>query len=206
MVPTPYRLETVAASLVERLDAVRRSVTSEEPGRLRAVAEGHVAAAVAEWEGLGWGDGGTQAALLREELLETALPRLMRLMLAQNAREAAGFGFGGAYDPGRRVGFGVVALAVVALMATRLGIVAWLGWLAVPALLLLLAPDVAAWASARRYAAELAEVVTDLGRIQEQAGAYDGRAGDPVATGSGSTAAARARARSAAEEGAWPRS
>ena len=167
MPPASYQLDTVAANLIERLEGARRTwIDDPEAARagLTRIAEESVDRAVADYGQVmgadGWGP------LLRRELLETFLPRYLRLAVAQNALEAAGFGAWRGGDPVARVVTVVVALALAALarrvmLYHPVTLVFFVAALSSPIM-----PELRAWHHRRRYQRALQEAVDDLERIQ----------------------------------------
>lgn len=176
MVPGDYRLDTVVARLIERLEAVRPTFGNDAEtayAAFREHAETHVNAAIAEFrEMVPDEDPDEHAAFLRREILEIALPRFHRLAMAHSAAAANNFGFGLLGEPAGRIGlFAFSLFALVVVMPRLLEFpVAW------PLLLLDLvlpfSPTIAAFIARRRYAARLQELVTDMGKIQDSERTY----------------------------------
>src|SRR5262245_5751537 len=114
MVPADYRLDTVTARLIERLEAARPTFGTDSQAALsafRSAAEAHVAAATAEFtELVPDEDPEEHAVFLRKEILETALPRFHRLATEYSAAAATNFGFGPLGDPAGRISLFAVAL------------------------------------------------------------------------------------------------
>lgn len=176
MVPTDYRLDYVVARLIERLEGQRPTFAGDPDAALdafRRAAESHVDRAVGEMKGTGWTDEPERhAAFLREEVLETFLPRYHQLATKQNEAESAGFGMGQLAEPIGRVGLvagGLLFFWFVLLKLITLPIV----W---PLVLLTLAgvvsPDIVSLLYRRRYANQLDAIVRDMTRIQDQEHAY----------------------------------
>jgi hypothetical protein len=169
MVPSDYRLDSVAARLIERLEGARPTHTdpSTAEAAFREVAEHHVAAAIAEYRALGAEDPEAHAAFLRREVLQTMLPRYARLAARMTAAEQRGYGFGPLAGP-----IGIPALAVVAFALFFFVLRRLLGWWEAWPLLLLDAtlpfwPLGAAWLHVRRHRADLEALVADMERIQD---------------------------------------
>ncbi len=172
MVAPSYRLDTVAAHLIERLEGARRSYLDrpeelETAGRrIVEVALGEVLSEMAEV----FADS-IHAEHLRREMAETFLPRWLKLARLQNDLEGTRFDTWRQGDlVFRTVAF--IAPLLVAIAATRLlhSPVAALTYL-VPVLLPFL-PEIRAWQAARRYQRALQEIVDDMERIQKQLEAY----------------------------------
>jgi len=176
MVPADYRLDTVTARLIERLEAVRPTFGTDADAAYAAFrehAESHVNAAIAEFsEMVPDEDPDEHGQFLRREILEIALPRFHRLAMEHSAAQAKNFGFGLLGEPAGRIGLFAFALfALVVIMPRVIEFpIAW------PLLLLDLvlpfSPTIAAALARRRYAARLQELVTDMGRIQESERTY----------------------------------
>lgn len=183
MIPADYRLEHVAAGLIERLDGARRSY--EQPERaleaFHRAAEAHADGAVAEWRALGFADDPEpHAAFLRRELVETVLPRFHRVAMAMNAAEASGYGLGRWASPVGRLGLLMVALTVFWVVLRRF-LYLPIEWpLVIATLSLPLLPDVLGLLEQRRYRRELEELVQDVARIQAQQLAYEAPAAEVV--------------------------
>jgi hypothetical protein len=175
MVPSEYRLEQVAARLTERLEATRRSHPEPEAAAavFGRVADQVTENAIAEFEADGFVDHPEQqAALLREEIRGTFLPRYTRLATAMTAREDGGFGLGFLHGP---VGRLVIAAASLLLIFFFLRIPGpWAVKVApIPILLLtVFIPDLVAWVWRRRYKNQVVELLEDLGRVQDRASDY----------------------------------
>jgi hypothetical protein len=175
MVPSEYRLEHVAAGLIERLDASRRSY--DDPGLAREgferAAVTHVDAAIAEWRALSFtSDPEPHAAFLRRELLETVLPRVHKAAMGMNEAEARGFGAGWWATPVGRVALVAVAVLIFWFVLVRFIYLPFEWPLILANLGLPFVPDVLAALQHRRYRAELLEIVGDMSRIQNQQLAY----------------------------------
>lgn len=187
MIPEDYRLEQVAAGLVERLDGARASFDDAEQARaaFARMTEEHLAAVVAEWRALGWNeDPERHAAFLRREIVDTFLPRFTREAVRITASEASGHGLGGLATPVGRLGLVGVTLGAIFLFG-RFVYLPWIWPLLLAALALPFLPDVLAWLSQRAYRSALERAVSDMARIQDQALAYDAvGGGDGVAVAS----------------------
>ncbi|MDG1482605.1 MAG: hypothetical protein P8R54_23640 [Myxococcota bacterium] len=168
MPPTPYRLDTVAASLVERLEGARRTWMGQPDAAregMTRIANETLDLVIAEHDRI---MPGTQwSEMLRRELLETFLPRYVRLAVAHNALEAAGYGAWRQGDPLARVmatgGMLMAAVVIERLLHHPITIVLFIFSLFVPAL-----PEIRAWYHRRQYAGVLQDAVDDMGRIQDE--------------------------------------
>ena len=168
MPPTPYRLDTVAASLVERMEGARRTWAGQpdaaEKGMIR-IAEETLDFIVDEHDkimpGSKWGP------MLRREMMDTFLPRYIRLAVAHNELESSGYGAWRKGDPLTRVMSTVGALMGAVLMERLLHhpltILFFIFALLVPVL-----PEIRALYHRRQYAGALQDAVDDMGRIQEE--------------------------------------
>jgi len=168
MPPIPYRLDTVAASLVERLEGARRTwVGQPDAARegMARIASETLDLVIAEHDRI---MPGTQwSEMLRRELLETFLPRYIRLAVAHNALEADGYGAWRQGDPLARVmatgGMLMAAVVIERLLHHPITIVLFIFSLFVPAL-----PEIRAWYHRRQYTGVLQDAVDDMGRIQDE--------------------------------------
>ncbi|GEM_PF-1726286 len=186
MVAKSYRLDTVAAHLTERLEGARRSYL-DRPDELDAAARRIVDEALGEVlseMGEVMSDP-AHAERLQREMVETFLPRWLKLAKLQNELESSRF------DTWRKgdVVFRLVAFIVplvVALIATRAlhSPVVALAFI-VPFLVPFL-PELRAWQATSRYQGALQAIVDDLERIQAQLDAYQPALSleDPGAEGS----------------------
>ncbi|MCK6502465.1 hypothetical protein L6R53_03555 [Myxococcota bacterium] len=167
MPPPSYRLDTVCANLIERLEGARPTwigdAAAAEAG-FRRIAEEQVEALQAEHEellaGSPWG------TTLRREVLETFLPRYTRLAVDHNQDEGAGYHAWRRGDPVAR------ALATLAAFFLAAGLYRYTHHplaLAVFALALLVpfVPEIRRSWYRRRYRGLLQEVVDDMARIQD---------------------------------------
>ncbi len=168
MVPTPYRLDAFAVTLIARLEPTRRSHPAD-----RGAAEGayrrivsDAARALAEECREVMGDS-AQAALIEREAVETLLPRYAELAATLNTIERpAGLAWlTGESIVGRVVMTGVAF--VVALVVSRV-IHHWIDALFFGAAVLTpVLPELRLWWARRRYRAELQAIADDMGRIQD---------------------------------------
>jgi hypothetical protein len=165
--PSTYRLDTLAATLVARLEAVRRAhvdAPASATTAITGVTTEAVSAVSAECrETLG---DEAQARLIQREVLETFLPRYLRLALAQN-RDEARLGLGGIVG---QVAGRVVGVAIGALLAWIFGRILpgrlELIYLLIPPAMLFW-PEILLAVWRRRFSAQLQELADDLGRLQE---------------------------------------
>lgn len=173
MVPTDYRLESVCARLVERLESTRRSHGSDHRRAQEAfarVAREQVEAAVREYREVGLPDHPeVQERLLRREVLEAFLPRYTRLAVQMNQREERGLG--ALAEPVGRVLLGVVALVLLAFCWRFARLPAFwpilLGILALPLL-----PDLVQAVQQSLYRRRLERLVDDMARLQRLEGTW----------------------------------
>jgi len=165
-----YRLETIAAHLIELLEGRRRAYT-ERPDALEGaaarVADETLDAIEREYSEVMGGD----LALVRREIHESFLPRYNALARDHNELEQAGYHAWRRGDPAARVAGFVIAL-ILASVFTRLvhspvAVAGYAAALAVP-----FVPDLRAMYYRRKYQAELQSLVDDMGRIQKQLGVY----------------------------------
>jgi hypothetical protein len=168
MVPTDYRLDSVVERLIERLEGARPTHTDPEAARrvFEEVAAQHLETVIAEYRSVAPENPDRHAAFLRQEVLQTALPRYHRLAVGMTAAEQRGYGFGPLAGPIGMPALFLLAVAVFWLVLRRL-----LGFWEIWPLVLLdatlpLWPLVAAWLYVRRYRAELEALAADMGRIQ----------------------------------------
>lgn len=166
MAPDAYRLDALAARLIERLEPSRRTHLEDEAATratIEALVEATVAAQARECREL-TGDV-AQAERIEREGLGTFLPRYLRLALAQNRAEGARHWF---WSDSLLVRFGVVlaafvgATVLVEILPVRGDLLLYL----LP-FVALVAPEVRRWQHRRRYQAELQLLVDDLGKVQE---------------------------------------
>lgn len=182
MVPSDYRLPSVATGLITRLEGTRRSY-AHDPGaateEYTRVADQHVDAALAELDELGMSDDPGHGDFLRDEIHKTFLPRYSRLAAAMNDREAANFGLGPLGDPLGRAGLALVALLGM-VMFIRLIYLPWAWPLFLLDLSLPLWPDIARVLVRRRYQSDLQQLIDDLQAVQVQATAFAPLAVEPA--------------------------
>lgn len=167
MVTESYRLETVSAGIVERLEGARRSYA----GRPEAFAE--LAARVSD-EALErtradyvelFGDDG-HVAQLEQEVRETFLPRYLRLAAAQTALEEQARGLW-AGDMLARAGAFIAAM-LLAIVVSRIIRNPFVVSFYAAAFLVPFLPELRRWWQRRAYLAELQGMIDDLARVQEQ--------------------------------------
>ena len=176
MVPSDYRLDHVVARLIERLEGQRPTYVDrpDDAGDAYAKAtEAQLTAVLGEFEEIALSDDPeAQKAFLREQVIETFLPRYARLAAKMNADKSSGYGLGRLAEPIGRLGLVVGALLfswIFLLKFIFLSIV----W---PVVLVIISvpfwPDIASLVYRRRHMAQLQEIVGDMARIQEQQDAY----------------------------------
>ena len=124
MVPSDYRLDHVAARLIERLEGKRPTFADRPDDALRVfseTAENQIEAALGEMQGVGWTeDLEGHRAFLEREVLQTFLPRYHALSSQMSLDEARGFGFGWLAEPIGRLGLVVAALLIGWLVLLKL--------------------------------------------------------------------------------------
>ena len=168
MPPTPYRLDTVAASLIERLEGARRTwIDQPDAARqgMNRIAEETLDLVIAEHDRImprsKWGE------MLRREILQTFLPRYIRLAVAHNALEANGYGSWRRGDPLARVmatgGALMVAVVMERVLHHPITLLLFIFALFIPVL-----PELRAFYLRRQYTGALQTAVNDMGRIQEE--------------------------------------
>ena len=172
MVAKSYRLDTVAAHLIERLEGARRSYL-DRPEALDDAAKRIVAEALAEVlsEMADVMDDPAHAERISTEMHETFLPRWLQLAKLQNELEASRF------DTWRRgdIVFRLVAFFVpllIALAATRALHSPVVALAFIVPILVPFMPELRAWQATRRHQGALQAIVDDLERIQAQLDAY----------------------------------
>ena len=191
MTALSYRLDTLALNLIERLEGARRTWATEPDaarGELTRIASEQLARMLAEHDELmdtpGWSD------MARRELLETFLPRYLRLAVDQNALEERGYNAWRRGDPVARVVGGVAAISAAMVLARLIhhpmALLAFAFALCVPFL-----PDIRRLHFRRRYRSALQEVVDDMGRIQGELDRFPVAAPDDAPVASDSSEAPR---------------
>ena len=170
MVISSYRLETIAAHLIEQLEGRRRAY-ADRPEALDDAARRVVDEALDTIEGEYGEVMGGDLAPVRREIHESFLPRYSALARDHNALERRGYHAWRKGDPIARV-VGFVLALVLASVFTRVvhSPVALVGYAA--ALMVPFTPELRAMFYRRRYQAELQSLVDDMARIQKQLGAY----------------------------------
>lgn len=166
MAPSSFRLDTLAANLIERLEPVRRAHL-DAPETARAAMERttrELAGNVANECRNVLGDE-AQAHRIEAEAVETFLPRYARIALEQNKVERRE-----AITPSNLLVQRLVPL-VFGIFASRFLAIAapgpWdIAFFFVP-LLALFWPEWLGALARRRYLAELQEIADDLGRLQD---------------------------------------
>ncbi|MEL6347751.1 MAG: hypothetical protein AAFV53_31890 [Myxococcota bacterium] len=173
MPPSSYELDTVAANLIERMEGARRTWQGDPDAAaagLSRIAEESIDRVSREYDAImGSADG--WPAVLRRELMETFLPRYIRLATEHNALEADGYGAWRGGDPVARIiataGAILGALAIETIFRHPITLI-----LLVAALFVPLMPEIRAWYHRRRYVRLLQEAVDDMGRIQSELDRY----------------------------------
>lgn len=173
MPPKEYQLDTVAVGLIERLEGARRTWIDDPPAAragLQRITEEGLAQILNEYVSVMGQDAWAQS--LRREVLETFLPRYLRLAVAQNEWESQQGGLARLRDPLARL-LATAASLVSALVLIRvmrfhpISLLFFLMALVVPVI-----PEVRSWYSLRRYRAELQSMVNDLERMQQEMGRF----------------------------------
>ena len=190
MPPTSYQLDTIAASLIERLEGSRRTWVGQPEQAaqgFRRIAEETLDQITREYDAVMREH--TWTTTLRREILETFLPRYTRLAIEHSALEAEGYRAWRRGDPVARViATGLSLLGAIALERIFRHPITLLAFIL--ALMVPIIPELRAWYYRRQYHQQLQSSVDDLARIQEELERYqdieptDGRLED-----------ARARAR-----------
>lgn len=168
MAPASYQLDTVATHLLTHLEGARRTWLDDPFGAragLTRIASESVDRVVAEHDQV-MGDADGWGPVLRREVMETFLPRYLRLAVAQNAQEAAGFGTWRGGDPVARITLLVGAILIATLLRRLLMFHPITLIFYGVALLAPLLPSLRARHQRRRYQRSLQEVLDDLARIQ----------------------------------------
>jgi hypothetical protein len=177
MTAPSYRLDTICANLIERLEGARRTWSGDPDGarrELTRIADEQLTRILAEHDELvdtpGW------SALARREVMETFLPRYLRLAVDHNALEERGYDAWRQGDPIARI-VGTVVSMTVALGCVRLvhhpaALVLVPVALAVP-----FVPEIRRLHFRRKYRVLLQEVVDDMGRIQGELDRFPAGAG-----------------------------
>lgn len=166
MSPPSYRLDTIAAQLIERLEGTRRAWVDRPDAAKEAVPRisAEAAAAWARECRAVMGDT-AQAARLEREITDSFVPRYTRLAITQNAAEAKGYGVASSGIIARVLATAcsiVISDVMVRVVREPFG----LPFLVLPFFVLLFPEIRAAWLR-RQYAAALQQVVDDLGRVQD---------------------------------------
>ena len=175
MVPTEYRLEQVTARLAERLESTRRSYSGDPDkaaAEFRRIADDLLDDVIGEFRVNGFTDHPERhEQFLRQEVLETFLPRYTRMATDMTAKEDAGYGLGFLYGPLGRLLIGAVSLALI-FVVLRMPAPSY-KFAMLPALLAsILLPDVVSWLVRRRYRRDLVAMFHDMSTIQDRAGDY----------------------------------
>lgn len=173
MVPTTFHLQHVVASLIERLDGMRRSFPDRESALrgMQRAAEEHLAAveheiATAPFLAAG---GEAHAVFLRREVLETFLPRFVDAAASITAAERAGYGVGRLADPIGRIGLALVSLMVLWGAEIRLSAIPVMWPIILVTFALPFLPDILGRMERGRYEGALQAMLVDMERIQANA-------------------------------------
>lgn len=157
MAPSSFRMESLAALLVARLEASRRAwiddpkVAEAEIRRISAETAASMARECREVLG-----DDAQATRLEREAVDLFVPRYTRLAVAQNQLESG-------QDRGLLFRIvSVVVTVVLAIAMERLGLWVWL----LPLLTLFFPELQTAW-SRRAYEGKLQQIVNDLAQVQD---------------------------------------
>lgn len=165
--PRTFRLDTLAANLVARLEAVRRAHVdrpADAAAAFAATTREATTAVAAECRST-LGDEG-QAHLLESEAVASFLPRYTALAVAQS-RDEATLRLGGIVGQVLGRAAGVVVGALGWLLLDRIAPGPWgVVLMALPPAMLFW-PDLLLAVWRRRFANQLQELVDDLGRLQE---------------------------------------
>lgn len=176
MIISEYKLDFVVARLIERLESTRptfdASMQQEMKESFSRIASEHLDAVIGEFREMGMTDHpDAHAAFLRQEVMQTFLPRYTPMALAANQSEKSGFGLGPLATPIGRIVIGFVAI-VLCVLLPRLKLL-WLFYPALPFLLVSpFVPDIFRLIYTRRYRRRLQSVVQDMSTIQERFADY----------------------------------
>lgn len=166
MPPSSYRLDTIGAQLIERLEGTRRAwmdrPSSAEEAVPRLAAEAAHAWARECRETIG---DEAQAARIERELEEVFVPRYIRLAVHQNRLEARGYGIA-ASNVFSRVAFTAAAFLLAELLLRVIREPFGFPLLALPILAFLFPEVRTAWLR-RQHNNRLQELVDDLARVQD---------------------------------------
>lgn len=208
MVPADFRLDTIAAHLIERLEGARPTF-ADDPAKAEATFQeiAHDVVRAASREASEYVDDPNHPDRLVHEVMHTFLPRYTRLAVDQNHLEKTHFGAWRGGDPLVRIGLTLVAVAVAAVVSRELPlpleVVVWSSAALVP-----LSPAIRRSWFRYRFQKDLQAILDDMGRIQDQLGVYGVAPGEtalptrePAYRQAPETTAAPADDRRAAEAG-----
>lgn len=181
MTAPSYRLETLALNLIERLEGARRTWSTDPDTARRElgrIAHEQLDRILAEHDELvdtpGW------SAAARREMLETFLPRYLRLAVDHNLLEERGYDAWRRGDPIARIVAGGAAIGAAMAFVRVVHHPAALVGLAV-AMAVPFIPEIRRLHFRRRYRAELQDVVDDMARIQGELDRFPAAEVDPPA-------------------------
>lgn len=175
MLPSDYRLDFVAARLLERLEGMRPTFAGrpdEATLAFERAAKEQIEAALSEFrEVVGEADAAHQGGFLRREVRETLLPRYHRLATRMTADEEGSYGLGRLASPLGRIG--LVAFSLLFLFPLSRWIYLPVSWPVDFAFIALpFVPDLARALRRRQYERQLRALLGDMTRIQDQVLAY----------------------------------
>ena len=172
MTTPSYRLDTICGNLIERLEGARRTWRTDPEGAaagLERIAAEQLNRILDDYEDIY--DGPAWPNTVRREVLQTFLPRYVRLAIDHNRLEERGYDAWRSGDPIARVVGGLVALGaaglVVRVVHRPAALIAFAVAMAVPFI-----PEIRRFHYRRRYGQLLQEVVDDMGRIQDELDRY----------------------------------
>ena len=179
MITAEYKLDYVVARLIERLEGTRRTFKPDGLDDLQKhftqIARDYVSTAMNEFREVGLSEqADLHVAFIEREVMQTFLPRYVRLANDANRNESSQYGlrwFGGLAG---RLALGGISLASLVLMP-RLRLQGMF-YPALPVLLMLpFLPDITRWFYERRHRNALQQIVNDMSVIQESQTDYEPR-------------------------------
>ncbi|MBT3220826.1 MAG: hypothetical protein HN348_17210 [Proteobacteria bacterium] len=161
-----YHLEQIVARLIERLEGARRSYVGNPDKAMvefRRIAEEHLQVLADDFA-----EHSDHIAFVRQEVLETFLPRYSRIAVEMTGREDHAFGFGVAAEPlGRAVAI-IASLLALWVIVVRFLYVPAMWPVALAVISFPFWPDIAAFMYRSQYGRKLELILDDLKRIQDQ--------------------------------------
>lgn len=168
MIPSQFRLQSVAANLIERFEGTRRSFGGRaEQARETFATLAEESTLVVARECRQYTGNAPFPELLQDEIRRSFLPRYAEIAVEQTELERSGYGSWRKGDILSRIVFAGVALVVAGLfMEFAPGILKDAGFLFVPPLLFI--PELRGVMARVRYRRELQSILEDMARIQKQ--------------------------------------